>query len=561
VAARFYFSHPVDGTVELTAYIDRKVGWTLQERAEEGMPGTNTIIVADPEMVLDITGLRRFWVIEDTSEATDDVLFGGYILSQKISRGRDDAFQPLGRVWALEVADFNSVWNRRVMIGSDNDRPDETDVARVQWLLSTAETGIFDDETTYVHTGSTVNMDEGDYTGQYRDQVLDDCAQASGKNWWCKLIETGAGREVFVWYGHDGETDYASDLYLSNDPDDWAASELADGTSIVWPYAEDTELNRDPSRQYSGAYLEYQNGAVYRTKAATITDIGRRDAVVPAGMVKTSTKAAARATRYLNKQDDQDEVITTRVRLPAAKATMIRAGMRLPFKATHLPDYEEFTWTRVLACTIESVQGGSYYDLGLELCTDGVGADAPPAPPYDGEAVAALIGWYSEPDPGVATMSFLYTGDNAGGGYAGLPTIGPLTPVEGTAPAFGITADAAMTVRISAEVWVIGVASAYEEATLEVRVNGAVVGSQTLTDIWDGVGIDSVTRQLLVDVNDVTLAAGDVVTMTTDFANDGFQGSFGDHNTVKNSSMLIVGRGTHSNVPSGSVYGTVWTGP
>ena len=48
-----------------------------------------------------------------------------------------------------------------------------------------------------MHTGSTVNMDKVDYRRQYRDQVISDASQASGKNWWCQRWETGTGRELF----------------------------------------------------------------------------------------------------------------------------------------------------------------------------------------------------------------------------------------------------------------------------------------------------------------------------------------------------------------------------
>ena len=68
----------------------------------------------------------------------------------------------------------------------------------------------------------------------------------------------------------------------------------------------------------------------------------------------------------------QDEVITTSVELPAAKATMLRAGMRLPFRATHLPGFDaKFYWCRVLSCSITPVAAGERYRLTLELAPTG----------------------------------------------------------------------------------------------------------------------------------------------------------------------------------------------
>jgi hypothetical protein len=382
MAPRYYFRDSGGSTIELTSYIDRKHPPTLKEHAEEGSVAISTVTISDPDMELDLDGLRRFWVVEDDSEATDDVIFGGFMASQKISRGAGDNLEPLGRVWTCEIADANSLWNRRVMTGADCKRPAETDVARVQWLFTTAETGIFDDVTTYVYTGSTHNMDKVDYRRQYRDQVIADASQASGKNWWVQYQKTGASREWVVWYGNDSETGYSSDLYLSNDTSDWLDEWLEDGTSLVWPIQMDAKLHRDPQRVYSGVLVEYEKGAVYRHDSVTTAAFARRDFVATYPNVKTKTKAIARATRLLNKLDEQDERVTATVRLPKGKATMIRAGMRVPVLATHWPGLTTWQWLRVLSCAVTPHESGDYYDLALELAPTGDAADPPITPPY-----------------------------------------------------------------------------------------------------------------------------------------------------------------------------------
>jgi hypothetical protein len=517
MAARFYFNHPDDGPTEITDRIDRRIPWALQERAEEGMPGSNYVVLADPEMDLDIAGHRRAWVIEDTSEITDNVLWYGWIGQQKVSRGQGDDLQITARRWSVEFIDFNGVWNRRVIQSETADRDPETDVERMDWMLGLATSGIFDDVTTYFHTGSPVNMDEGNYVGQYRDQVIDDCAQASGKNWWAKGYETGSGRETFVWYGHDGEEDYVSPLRMSNDPADWDDALLADGTSLCWPISEDTELSRDPSRQYSGVYLEYEGGAVYRKKDATIDDIGRRDFIAPSRMVKTKTKAEARANRYLNKLDTQDETIQTRIRVPAAKGTSLRAGMRTLFKATHLPGYDdEFYWVRVLSCTVQPVSGGEFYDLSLELSTDGVGAgnEIPPAE----DATAGMVLYEPDNVDAAATshvIEFHATGDAPNPGY---PTVaGDLTNFDYVVgddfeyKGFEVLATSGV-LDLHLKTSFINVATAPSvDYTMRILLNGSQIAAQTITRT--GVGARGDTGTFDLYHYDQAVVSGDILTV------------------------------------------------
>ena len=56
------------------------------------------------------------------------------------ARGRRVELQPLGRVWSVSHTDANTYWQMRVMVGQPTaNRPAETDVERMQWLLATNE--------------------------------------------------------------------------------------------------------------------------------------------------------------------------------------------------------------------------------------------------------------------------------------------------------------------------------------------------------------------------------------------------------------------------------------
>lgn len=513
MSARFYYRDGAGDVVELTAYIDR-TRWKLQERAEEGQPGSTTNTIVDTSMALDIDGHRSAWVLEEDSEATDDVLWGGVLHGQEIGRAFDDEMQPVGRVWSIEFYDKNAVWNRRVMTGPDCKRPDETDVERMQWLLSTGEAGIFDDVTTYVSTASPVNMDDDDYRRRYRDQVVDDCAQDSGKNWWCKEHETGSGREIFVWYGRDGVEEYDSPLWLSNDPADWADGTLAAGTSLVWPIADaDTKLKRDPSRQYSGVLLEWRKGWVYRKNPAMTF---RRDFIHSARNIKRKTRAIARAERLLAKLDTQDRVVVTVVELPKGKATMLRAGMRVPVKATHLPALSsQFYWLRVLSCMIEPVANGERYRLALELGPTGDAAGSGPPEQYTG--VGGVVWGPKDPAGDTTHVEFWGTGDNPPLGYAYRPLDDTnfeylVSEHDGDFfEGFTVLATGPIVIDLHAK---MSCASVWDEgtytATLQILKNGAVVGSASTSRTFGGLGYWNPSLDAVA--TGVSVSAGDVLT-------------------------------------------------
>lgn len=511
MSARFYYRDAAGDVIELTAYIDR-TRWKLQERAEEGQPGSTTITIVDTSMALDIDGHRNAWVLEDESEATDDELWGGVLHGQEIGRAFDDEMQPVGRVWSIEFYDKNAVWNRRVMTGADCKRPDETDVERMQWLLSTGEAGLFDDVTTYVSTANPVNMDDDDYRRRYRDQVVDDCAQDSGKNWWCKEHETGSGREIFVWYGRDGVEEYDSPLWLSNDPADWADGALAAGTSLVWPIADaDTKLKRDPSRQYSGVLLEWRKGWVYRKNPAMTF---RRDFVHSARNIKRKTRAIARAERLLAKLDTQDRVVVTVVELPKGKATMLRAGMRVPFKATHMPALSsQFYWLRVLSCMIEPAANGERYRLSLELGPTGDAAGSGPPEQYSG--VGGVV-WQPGDQPGSNEVDWNGTGDAPPTGYAfrALDSTN-FAYLAGVADAsnyggFTVLATGPIVIDLHARWSCAWVGDIAPTATARILKNGVEVASQSRTRPTTGLGYWSPSFEF--GATAVSVSAGDELT-------------------------------------------------
>jgi hypothetical protein len=71
--------------------------------------------------------------------------------------------------------------------------------------------------------------------------------------------------------------------------------------------------------------------------------------VVPMPNVHTLARAQARADRMLADIGDPDIHVTATIRLPAAKATMLRSGMRVPILLTHEPEFNDgWKWCRIV---------------------------------------------------------------------------------------------------------------------------------------------------------------------------------------------------------------------
>jgi|GEM_PF-4808145 len=323
--------------------------------AEEGSVNQSTIQADDPTGVFDIVGTRRLVISDDTASSSNTRIWDGYVAGRRVHRG-DSQLTGTARVWDIDLVDINSLLALRVITGTDANRPAETDVARVQWLYGSNENAHITDSL-YLNTSGGVAMDAADYRGQRFNQVLDDCAQASGKNyfvWWREEVA-----KLSLWYDFASSTSYSSPLRLSN-----VATDV--DSVLTFAISEDTQLSRSPDRVNSGAYLPFDGGAVYVQNTATANSFVRRDANMPSENVKSTAKATARANRYLLEMNTEEDVITTTVQLPAAKVNFIMQGMRVQFKAAHLPGYESYVWARVLNRSVQQVSE-EFYDVKMEL--------------------------------------------------------------------------------------------------------------------------------------------------------------------------------------------------
>jgi hypothetical protein len=492
----YHYRYPGDsGTTDISEYFEL---YTLDcsMNAEEGSIAQTTFPADDPLATLDIVGHRTFNVTESLASGSNTRIYSGYTAERRVSRGdwRADA----SRVWAIDVIDVNTILGRRVMRGSDCKRPAETDVARVQWLASTAELGEIDD-TRYLNTSGAVAMDKVDYTGQRAQDVLDDCAQQSGKNYFVWFADDVG--QYSLWYDFAASESYSSPLRISND--------LADVDSVwTFPPSNDTELKRSPDRVNSGAYLPYDGGVAYVESIATYNAFVRRDAIMPASNVKTQGRAQARATRYLGEMDTEEDVITTTITVPAASVNLLMQGMRVQFKAVHLPGYEDFVWVRALNRSVVQVSE-EFYTIKLEL---GAGEIPPVTPSGNGEARMY------EPDnvyAGVRStqIKFHSSGDDPSPGYPAVPTTSPFTKTGSPGEYTGYTIGNTGTIDItwtctSAEVFGAGTKTIY----FNLLKNGGAIATGSATRTFSGLTYWSAT--VTTTATGLAVTAGDTLTFS-----------------------------------------------
>src|SRR3990167_4797848 len=303
------------------------------------------------------------------------MVYNGFLQTRKIGRlpaeGPDSDQEVMGRRWTLTVADTNSLLSRRLITGADGERPAETDVARVQWLLDSNDAYLsnpqdnWENPSPYVDTTGAVSMSAADYRGRTAFDVLNDCAQRSGKNWFVRYYEandsvppTNAGSYA-LWYADADSTQDSSTLRLTN-----VDADVDDVTTFaVLP---DAELSRDPTRAYSGIYQTYDGGSRYDQSTNVVNLLQRQDAAVSNPFVKTDAEAAALNARYLADAETEDDRITCRFIVAKQYVNDLREGQRFEGKFSHLPGYTAaYSSMRCLRRTVKHLND-DFYEIEIE---------------------------------------------------------------------------------------------------------------------------------------------------------------------------------------------------
>lgn len=504
------YSDTVGSTVDITAYC-RLYRWSATTDAKEGSVGRSSVVVDDPDAILDFIGHRRYYAYEDLAAASNQVVYNGFIQNAKVSRGPYRTGP--GRIWTLELADQNALLHRRLMNGVDANRQAETDVARMTAWNSMTESNTIDDGL-YFSSLHPVDMDAADYRTQPAGTgYVDDCAQASGKNYHVWYREpTG---QFSIWYDFAASSNWPSTKRLSN-----VLSDVDGSTTFAVALENEAVLDRDYSRVASGIMLPFDgvavgsntvSGTVYVQNDATTATYAAIDWLAPSLNVKTKAKAQARAVRYLADAEDGDDLVSCFVEVPAANVNDFMAGMRIEAKFEHFPGpYNDFTWYRCLSRTVTEISEDPTraYRISLELSPITTPA-TPYAVLYRPQTLGATsgqtkqIGWVCSGDPQGCSIST----------YGVRPTVGPLAPTAGSIPGTpGPVAYVGLTFTGSGTIDFISTyrfftACSLQPVHVDILINGGVVATGSIITTG-GLGNPILT----VSATNVSVSAGDLLT-------------------------------------------------
>lgn len=315
-------------------------GWTLTECAMRGQVAACTITMDDTAGSYTPPGLKAVSVAEGTASPTR--LFSGYVSERQMARG---PMAPGQRQWTVTLEDINAMLDDRIITGADGNRASETDAARILWLISDASmTGV---STGHIPNTNTVTMDAIDYRGKRPRDVLEDCAQKSGKNFFVYHHASGP----LLFYDLDTGTNLSSTSKISD-----VASDV-NGTTVF--AALEPAVSLDPSRVYSKVRVRYKGGSTTVSNATTAANYRTREVYKRYKRVKTLSRATEQAQKWLDHAANEKQTVELGFVCDAANVNDIRAGHRVQIRLTRL-GISSFTWYRVTQRTVRPLSDVQY---------------------------------------------------------------------------------------------------------------------------------------------------------------------------------------------------------
>ncbi len=321
--------------------------WALTECAERGQVGAATIKLDDTTGSY-VPPAQKAVSVEDNAAATPRI-FTGYVAERSAARG------PLGpgeRQWSVTFEDLNVLLDDRIIPTADaNKRPSESDYDRISWLLGTPAAGAI--TAGVVPNTNTVTMDKADYRGKKPRDVLEDCAQKSGKNFFVYYHSSGP----LLYYDVYGGTSLTSTLRISDDPAD------IDNSTTFGAYSVSYSL--DASRVFSRVRVRYKGGSEQVSNATTASTYRVRETYKRWMRVKTSARAVEQAQKWLDNADDEERSLGLSIVVPAANVNDVRAGSRVQIRLTRY-GLTSFVYWRVTKRTLRE-RSDDHYELELTL--------------------------------------------------------------------------------------------------------------------------------------------------------------------------------------------------
>jgi len=361
------------GTVSIdpdrVLFRDSTTGWTSS--AVSGGSDTAFVDIDDPDGELDIEVGQGFWV--DENDCTPERIWTGEVVSFTVDRGnyRDGP----GRVWHLEMVGINAGAMFRVLSERDTaKRPPETNLERIDWLLgTTAVTGastIFADDGFI--SGTAFDVDESDFTGEYPADVLASLGGEFGRNWF--LFWNPAENHTTLFYGAVDEGISDSTLSISNVQSD-------SNSTCIFPFV-DAVLSRSSEEIYAGVLVKFRGNSVLVRNSATEAAYVDRHAVVSTDRIGRLSTAVTFGTRWLAEHANPRDTLTCTLILPDDQVNLLREGMRVDVKFSHLPGYDTFTTVVVRRRTVTFYpQRANSYRVKYELSATSVAGTTGGGPP------------------------------------------------------------------------------------------------------------------------------------------------------------------------------------
>jgi hypothetical protein len=470
-----------------SSYLDisdrcRKTRLDVVQKAEEGAVGMSTLVIDDPDGDLDIGGWHVFYIVEDEYEDPDQqCIYVGHSNDRaQIKRGPYTT--GAGREWHVTLSDVNNMLYRRILIGSDNDRPSESDNTRIGWVLTTDE-GEEIGDTRYVTSDNPWALSENDFLGQETFAVYSDAANQSGKNFFVTHfgdVGTYPFGDYSLFYEKPEELVYVSAARLTNVLADIAPN---DDPPIFYVTREPVEFTVDWSRIGWRAYVPYNDQYVTASLQSTADIYNYRDLAYPAVNVNTAAVAQARANRYVRDAATPDHRATIQFYTPREKVNAIREGMLVEVKMSHWPEpyRSEYVYMRVLSRQITDVSDESEYAY-LQTIEVSRSEPGPPA-----EEASAIL--YRSAGPYDGLVWWDASGDNPEAGLPEAPTTGMLDilidmggPTGANRPYYAIKVTGTGTVDVEFFGSTTGVLvdDINYTITYAIRVNGSVVASESV---------------------------------------------------------------------------------
>lgn len=479
--------------------------------------GSGGVRIEDPDGNLEIAGWETFTV--DDLDASPTRVWTGYIFDKSLQRGE---LPPAGvnRVHDCDIIDGNAALQFQVLHSNDAKRPAETDVERVQWLLtSEAITGNgnqYVEDLGLVSTLNPVSFLDKDCRQSFANAVLRTLCEIAQKNAF-GYIDEYTGR-AGLFYDKDESAVYVSPIRISNVIAD------VDGITTFYPDSEAT-LRQSGNERFGGVLFNWQGDPIYAQSASTIASMNNivRDAVISdEKQIGDAATAALEALSFLNTHANESQTISVTILMPSETVNLLYAGMRMEVKFTHFTGFEDFTWTRVRSKGVRTkavdVEGTwtTLWEVDLELWV-------PPVPIDDGEVIG---GPECVPEASFAQLQsvnrnatgpleynlvWLNSGDNPDSNHAPAPLTGLLEyylPSGSGGTGIRALGDGDLTVTLLCDVALV--ASGDYNAEFQVLKNGDPV-LQEMHSTTGGLRFESWTTAPLTGI--VSVVEGDILTV------------------------------------------------